>query len=75
MIPIIRLIGSRFDTSHWPIVKNDPFDYQAMLGMHVCQECLCPHAHVLTIEHVLAHIVPEPVYAITILFILDLKPS
>ena len=56
--------------------------------MHVCQECLCPNAHVLTmglecfcrnahvltIEHVSAHIVPEPVYAIATLFILDLRP-
>ena len=39
------------------------------------QECLCPNAHVLTIEHVLNHIVPEHVYAIAILFILNLRPS
>ena len=30
--------------------------------------------YVLTIEHVSAHIIPEHVYAITILFILDLRP-
>ena len=41
----------------------------------MCQESLCPNAHVLTIEHVLAHIVPEHVYAIVMLFILDLRPS
>ena len=60
-----------------------------MLGIHVCQECLCPNAHelamgqeclspnayVLTIEHVSSHIIPEHVYAITILFILDLRPG
>ena len=64
-----------FDTSHWAIAKNDPFYYQDMLGIHVCQECLCPNAHVLTIEHVSVHIVPEHVSAIAILFILDLRPS
>ena len=46
-----------------------------MLGIHVCQECLCPNAQVLSIEHVPTHIVPEHVYAIAILFILDLRPS
>ena len=51
-------------------------DYQAMLGMHVCQECLCPNAHVLTIEHVLMHIIiiPEHVNTIVMLYILDLRP-
>ena len=39
------------------------------------QECLCPNAHVLTIEHFPTHIVPKHVYAIAILFILDLRPS
>ena len=69
------MIGSRFDTSHWSIVKNDSFNYQDMQGIHVCQENLCPNAHVLTIEHVLAHIVPEHVYAIAMLFSLDLRPG
>ena len=46
-----------------------------MQGIHVCRENLCPNAHVLTIEHVLAHIVPEHVYAIAMLFSLDLRPS
>ena len=41
----------------------------------MCQESLCPNAHVLTIEHVPAHIVPEHVYAIVMLFTLDLRPS
>ena len=69
------MIGSRFDTSHWSIVKNDPFNYQDMQGIDVCQERLCPNAHVLTPEHVLAHIVPEHVYAIVMLFSSDLRPS
>ena len=49
------------------------FDYQAMLGIHVCQECLCPNSQVLTIEHVLVHIIPEHVCVIVILFILGLR--
>ena len=68
-----------FDTSHWLIVKNDPFNYQDMQGIDVCQERLCPNAHVLTTEHVLAgvlaHIIPEHVYAIVMLFSSDLRPS
>ena len=64
------MIGSRFDTSHWSIVKNDPFNYQDMQGIDVCQESLCPNAHVLTILQV-----PELVYAIVMLFSLDLRPS
>ena len=43
------------------------FDYQAMPGIHVCQECLCPNSHVLTIEHVLVHIIREHVCVIVIL--------
>ena len=46
-----------------------------MQGIHVCQESLCPNAHVLAIEHVLAHIVPEHVYAIAMLFSLDVRPN
>ena len=46
-----------------------------MLRIHVCQECLCPNAHVLATEYVPTHIVPEHVHAIDILFILDLRPS
>ena len=46
-----------------------------MQGIRVFQESICPNAHVLTIEHVLAHIVPEHVYAIVMLFSLDLRPS
>ena len=30
-----------------------------MIGIHVSQGCLCPNAHLLTIEHILAHIVPH----------------
>ena len=45
-----------------------------MPGIHVCQECLCPNSHVLTIEHVLVHIIPEHVCVIVILFILDVRP-
>ena len=46
-----------------------------MLEIHVCQECLCRNAHVLIIEYVPTSIVPEHVYAIAVLFILDFKPS
>ena len=45
-----------------------------MQGIHVCQECLCPNAHVLTIEHILVYIIPEHVCIIVILFSLDLRP-
>ena len=38
----------------------------------MCQECLCPNAYVLTIEHVLTHIISEHVNAIVMLFSLDL---
>ena len=71
---MIDQIGG-FDTLHWPVAKNDPFNYQDMLGVHVCHECLCFNAHVLTIEHVPTHIVPDHVYAIAMLFILDLRSS
>ena len=50
-----------------------------MQGIDVCQERLCPNAQALTTEHVLAgvlaHIVPEHVYAIVMLFSSDLRPS